>query len=201
MYDVTPIISPKPLDCGPTCLRMLLLYYGIDVPLDTLIEECGMTVSGCTGADLLRVGRLHGLDMTAWRMDADEVLKQDRPAIVHWKSNHWVVCCGVRDEDGKAVICNPDLGRLGLTPQTFETFFTGKVDGSGQGVVIYAGEPKDIDDRPIATANHAAGEYFEEGGQLWLALVAIARGERIIEGANAVRIALTSVINELKSEE
>ena len=110
MFDVIPVTSPKPTDCGATCLNMLLAYYGVDVPLDQLIVECHTNIIGCTAKDLLRVGREHGLDMKAFQMSADELIRQDRPAIVWWRYQHFVVFCG-RDENGQVVICNPDLGR------------------------------------------------------------------------------------------
>ena len=37
MYDVDLTTSMGTVYCGPACLRMLLAYYGIDVPLETLI--------------------------------------------------------------------------------------------------------------------------------------------------------------------
>jgi ATP-binding cassette subfamily B protein len=141
MFDVQPITSPKQLDCGPTCLQMLLAYYGVEVDLDTLIKECNVTVAGCTGADLLRAGRLHGLDMQCWSMDADELVRQDRPAIVNWRCNHWCVFCG-RDEDGRVSVCNPDRGRYRMSEGTFASLFSGLADHPGQGVAITNGEPK-----------------------------------------------------------
>ena len=46
-YNVTPITSDRPFDCGPTCLQMLLAYYGTEVDLETLTRECGVTYMGC----------------------------------------------------------------------------------------------------------------------------------------------------------
>jgi len=135
MYDVYPVTSPKNLDCGPTCLKMILAYYGTDVPLETLSEECGLTVSGCTMKDLKRVGNLHGLDMHAYSTDVEGVVKADRPSIIWWKYGHYVVCCGL-DDDGKVVICNPDRGRYRMSQGLFKAFFSG--------VAAFNGEPKDI---------------------------------------------------------
>ena len=135
MYDVIPETSPKPNDCGPTCLKMLLAYCGIDVPLETLVAECDCKINGCTGKDINRVGRAHGLDITSWQMDADEVIRQDRPSIVWWKYCHFVVCCGT-DEMGKVVICNPDMGRYRMTQDTFKCWYSG--------VAFFNGEPHDL---------------------------------------------------------
>lgn len=124
MYDVKPITSPKPNDCGATCLQMLLAYYGTDVDLDTLVEECDTGIGGCSAADIMRVGSAHGLSMRAYRMDAEELIRQDRPSIIHWKGNHFVVCCGT-DSAGKVVICNPDRGRFGMPKATFAAMYSG----------------------------------------------------------------------------
>ena len=133
-YDIEPITSPKPNDCGPTCLKMLLAYYGKDVPLDTLVEECSCTIIGVTAKELLRVGRLHGLDLKAYQTDVDGVADADRPSIVWWKRRHFVVCCGT-DEAGQVVVCDPDKGRYRMSKGIFRMFYSK--------TAIFAGEPAD----------------------------------------------------------
>ena len=123
MFNVKPITTARPTDCGATCLAMLLDYYGKEYDLDALTRECHTTVAGCTAADVNRVGRAHGLDMKAWEMNAESALLNDRPAIIWWRYNHFVVLCGL-DTDGKVVICNPDKGRYRVNRGTFASFFT-----------------------------------------------------------------------------
>lgn len=137
MYDVIPLTSPKNYDCGATCLQMLLAYYGTYVPLEDLIRECNTRLIGCSEGDLLRVGRAHGLaDMKAFSMDAEELIRQDRPAIIWWKYAHWCVFCG-QDDEGKVVICNPDRGRYRMSAGLFAAFYTG--------VSLWNGEPHDLE--------------------------------------------------------
>ena len=135
MFDVKLITSPKQVDCGPTCLKMLLAYYGQEVELDTLIEECNTRLIGCTAKDVLRVGRDHGLDMHVYKEDAEDLIRQDRPAIIWWLYSHFCVFCGLNDE-GRVVICNPDLGRYSMTPNTFASFYCG--------IALTNGEPHDL---------------------------------------------------------
>ena len=135
MFDIKAITSILPTDCGATCMKMFLAYYGKEVSLDTLVRECNTGVAGCSGKDLLVVGRAYGLDMKAYAMDAEELIRQDRPAIIWWKYGHWCLFCG-KDESGKVVICNPDRGRYGLTTGTFTTLYTG--------VALFNGEPEDM---------------------------------------------------------
>ena len=137
MFDIIPVTSGKSFDCGATCLKMLLAYYGQDVPLERLTAECNTRIIGCTGGDLLRAGRAHGLDMRAYQMDAAELVRQDRPAIIHWRYVHWCVFCGL-DGDGKAVICNPDNGRYRMSVGLLTSFFSG--------VAIFNGDPEPIEE-------------------------------------------------------
>ena len=123
IYNVIPVTSARQTDCGATCLKMLLAFYGTDVALDQLINECNTRLVGCNAKDVVRVGKAHGLDMHIYKMDADELIKQDRPAIIWWLNNHFVVFSGV-DDDGKVVICNPDRGRYRVSKGIFRSFYT-----------------------------------------------------------------------------
>ena len=135
MFDITPVTSPISVDCGATCMKMLLAYYGQDIPLEELTRECNTRLIGCTAGDMLRAGRAHGLDMKAFSMDAEELIRQDRPAVVWWKYGHWCIFCG-QDDAGKIVICNPDRGRYRMSASLFAAFYTG--------VSLWNGEPHDL---------------------------------------------------------
>ena len=165
MYDVELVTSKTEVDCGPACLKMLLGYYGTEVSLDQLIEECGCGIGGCSGKDLMRVGRTHGLDMTAFRMDAEELIRQDRPGIVWWMYQHWVVFCGT-DDHGDVVIANPSRGRFAIDPESFGKMFTG--------VSLWNGEAENIIQR--AAKPLAEGERFYLNGELCKAITSIAKG-------------------------
>lgn len=135
MFDVRPYTCDKDTACGPTCLRMLLDYYGTVVDLDTLIRECGVDVAGCSGKDIKRVGNAHGLDILVYKMDAEELIQQDRPAIIWWKYSHWIVFAGL-DDAGQVVICNPGLGRYGIDKGTFKSLYSG--------VSLWNGDPQPL---------------------------------------------------------
>lgn len=146
MYDITPITSDKETDCGATCLKMLLSYYNVDVPLDQLVKECNTRLIGCTAADVLRAGRLHGQEMHAYKTDLDGILKVDRPAIVWWKRKHFCILCGV-DDAGNIVIINPDRGRYRMSKSLFKCWYSG--------IALFIGEPVDIDGvEPVEVYNH-----------------------------------------------
>lgn len=146
MYDITPITSDKATDCGATCLKMLLDYYGIDVPLDQLTKDCNTRLIGCTATDVINAGRRHGVRMHAYKTDIDGVLNVDRPSIIWWKKTHFCILCGV-DDAGNIVIINPDRGRYRMSKSLFRCWYSG--------VALFIGEPVDIDGvEPIEVYNH-----------------------------------------------
>lgn len=154
MYDVKPVTTAHATACGAACMKMLLDYYGVTVSLEDLIQECGTNVTGCTMADLKRVGTAHGLNSYACKMDASDLVKQDRPAIIHWKGTHWVVFCGVNGQ-GEPVICNPSSGRFPLSRGSFDRFF--------DGFAYFSGDPDDAIDRAdYFGENTQEPEYFDE---------------------------------------
>lgn len=154
MYDVKPVTTAHATACGAACLCMLLAYYGHDVPLDELIQECGTSVSGCTLGDLKRVGNAHGLDGYPCKMDAEDLLRQDRPGIIHWKGTHWVVFCGLNAQE-EPVICNPASGRFPLSRAAFIRFF--------DGYALFNGDPDDrMNSDDYFGENTPEPDYFDE---------------------------------------
>ena len=143
MYDVKLVTTSNPVACGATSLKMLLEYYGISVPLDQLIVECNVRLIGCTGKDIMQTARAHGMtDISAWKMDAAELIRQDRPAIIFWNHSHFVVFSG-RDDKGNVWICNPARGRFPLDEGTFCSLYSG--------IAFFNGEPDTLPESEIAT--------------------------------------------------
>ena len=142
MFDVTPYTTGRPYDCGPACLVMMLQYYGQPADFDELRKACDTRMSGCSMTTLRKVGAANGLpDLKAWSMDAEEIMRQDRPAILWWKYNHYVVFCGLNDA-GDVVICNPSRGRYAIDPGSFAALITGI--NPLQGVALFNGDPEDM---------------------------------------------------------
>ena len=152
MYNVEPITTLKSTCCGPACMTMLLKYYGKNVSIEDIEQECPVTLAGWTGKNVIDVGKAHGLDMAAFQMDAEELIEQDRPAIIWWLYGHYVVFAG-KDDKGQVVICNPSKGRYRIAPDTFKSFYSG--------VSFWNGEPQPVPASETATAEdyeHALSE-------------------------------------------
>lgn len=136
MYDVTPITSPHETDCGATCLKMLLDYYAVTADLNDLTEGCRTGIFGCKASDIKRVGNAKGLDIKAFRMDWEELICQDRPAIIWWKHDHFCVFCGM-DEKENVIVNNPDTGRYRVPITIFRFLYAG--------VAMFNGTPENTE--------------------------------------------------------
>ena len=192
MFDVIPVTTSHHTACGPACLKMLLAWYGIEVDLEQLIEECDVKINGCSMKDLIRVGRAHGLDdLAVWQEAPAEVLQQDRPAIVWWRYTHYVVYAGL-NEQNEPVICNPSQGRYAIDAGTFKNMLSGLEPGTC--VALCNGKPGDL--RRVACANYAEGEYFTLNGELCKAKVPIANGAILTLNTNYI---ITTVEDELST--
>ena len=154
MYDVKLTSTARQTACGPASLRMLLGYYGIDVALEELIAECDVRVDGSTAGDLMRAARAHGMtDVRAYRTDAGDVLRMDRPAILFWRHNHFVVFCGLNDK-GEPVIANPAIGRYAIDAETFGVLYSG--------VALCNGAPSDAPGEDWFNENEPDPDYFHD---------------------------------------
>jgi len=190
MYDVKPVTTEHSTSCGPACLKMLLDYYGKESTLEDLIAECGVGVAGCKATDVLRVGRKYGLDMTSWQMDPESALTVDRPVILWWRYQHFVVFCGLNDK-GEPVICNPSSGRFPISRATFDQAFSG--------VALCNGTPEDY--VPRSDKNYAKDEVFKYSNETYIALRPISHGERIAEGWNCKTYSIVDAMNAKKKED
>lgn len=152
MYDVKAVTTEHQTACGAASLKMLLDYYGKSVTLYELIAECGVKITGCTGKDIMVTGNKHGLDLHSWRMDAEALLIQDRPAIIWWRHRHWVVFCGLNDA-GEPVIANPSSGRYAIPVSTFNERYSE--------IAIFNGRPDDLIPEDYWGENSETPEYFD----------------------------------------
>lgn len=135
MFDMQVITSPKVVDCGPTCLKMLLNYYNIESSLDALIKSCNLNIVGCTAKDIMNAAKIYDVELKAYKMSTEELMEQDRPAIIWWKHNHFCMFCGVNDKE-QIVIINPDRGRYAIPKNTFKIFYSGVALFNGQPIAL-----------------------------------------------------------------
>ncbi len=122
----TPLIPQMhATECGAACLGILLAHFGQHVSTEELRLACRVSRDGSSASDIVAAGRAYGLTLTGWRMEINDLSELDRPAILFWEFNHFVVLEGVRG--GRYYLNDPANGRRSVGAQTIDRCFTGVV--------------------------------------------------------------------------
>lgn len=120
---VPTILQMEATECGAASLSMILAHYGLWVPLEKIRQECGVNRDGSKASAVLRAARNRGCEAHGYRWLAETLREKDRPLILHWEFNHFVVLEGIR---GDTVYLNdPAIGRRTVLWDEFRTSYTG----------------------------------------------------------------------------
>src|SRR5688572_500116 len=115
------------MDCGPSCLAMVLAYHGMDSSVDTMRERLGTGRDGTTGLDLVRVAREAGMESRGYHVAETDALRAvPLPLIAHYKSGHFVVVERLRPGRDVRVV-DPMLGRTNVASEEFQRLFSGTI--------------------------------------------------------------------------
>lgn len=120
---VRPILQMERTECGAASLAMILSYYGKNVTLEEMRQDCSVSRNGVTAKNIILAANLHGLDAVPVRIEAEEADDINLPAIIHWNMNHFLVLCGFNERG--AVLADPADGKRTVSLAEFRRSFTG----------------------------------------------------------------------------
>lgn len=90
------------MDCGPTCLKMIAEFYGKIYSLEYLRDKSFITRNGVSMLGICEAAESIGLKATGLMVTLHQLIdKLQRPCILHWRKNHFVVCYKVSYIHGK----------------------------------------------------------------------------------------------------
>ncbi|MBP3942742.1 hypothetical protein J5U18_04040 [Sphingobacteriaceae bacterium WQ 2009] len=86
------------MDCGPTCLKMILKYHGIDKSLGSLRNDCSLNRKGSSLMNLGVASEKNGLkSIPLVEISLSEIISGNfYPSIIPWQGNHFVVICSIK---------------------------------------------------------------------------------------------------------
>ena len=120
----TPMIhQAEPAECGIACLAMVLAHHGVRMDLTTLRARLALSRRGTTLRELCTAASDLGLVPEAVQADLVQLACLTRPAILHWRFDHFVVLDGL-DRDG-ALILDPARGRRRVSHAELSDAYTG----------------------------------------------------------------------------
>jgi ATP-binding cassette, subfamily B, bacterial len=113
------------VECGATCLAMVLSFYGRRTTIAQVREQCGIGRDGLSALDLVKAARAYGMRVRAISLKENDFRFVTLPAIAHWQFNHFIVV--ERWTPGYVDLVDPAGGRRRLTAREFDEGFTGVV--------------------------------------------------------------------------
>lgn len=121
------------MNCGPACLQMIAVAYGMSLPRHEAERMTQKTRNGVSLLSIVEAASSLGLQPEAFRGGIE--LLHDRkglPFIAHWRANHFVV--GIVEASGKIRIYDPASSfPVVLTQSDFERYW---IEG-GYGIAVF----------------------------------------------------------------
>ena len=119
------ILQMEAVECGAVALAIVLAFYGRWISQDVLRNDCGVSRDGSRADNIFRAAEKHGMVVSAYSVEPEEITEYQFPAIIHWEFNHFVVLEGVSKHH--VHINDPAYGRRILSWNEFDEGFTGVI--------------------------------------------------------------------------
>ncbi|TLU74140.1 peptidase domain-containing ABC transporter [Lichenicoccus roseus] len=117
------VLQAEAAECGIACLAMVLGYHGRPIDLATFRQRHAVSLKGTTLRTLIQIAETVGLTARPLRLDIDAIGQLQRPCILHWGMNHFVVLAEVGARS--VVIHDPARGRRTVPLDEVSREFTG----------------------------------------------------------------------------
>ncbi len=116
-------------DCGPTSLRMIAKFYGLNYSTEMLRRHCHISRRGVNMQGISEGAQYIGFNTVGVKMTFEQLAEESVfPCILHWNQNHFVVCYGIercKNKKYKIHISDPASQRLTYTREEFERCWIG----------------------------------------------------------------------------
>jgi ABC-type bacteriocin/lantibiotic exporter with double-glycine peptidase domain len=113
------------LDCGTTCVAMILGYFGHHVSVAHVREMAGVGRDGSTIRSLVKALRHFGVQATSRQSSVVDLADVALPAIAFWERKHFVVLERITRSEVRLV--DPARGRRSMTTLRFSESYAGVV--------------------------------------------------------------------------
>lgn len=143
--------QPDMMDCGPTCLRMILRYYGKNFSLEELRGLCETNRLGSSLLHIKTGAEKTGFEAEGYRLSFAALRKQPLPCIAHWNHQHYIVVYKITGS--RVYVSDPLHARV---KYTYEEFLEGWGDAAQEGIVLVLQPSKSF--RKIKPRQPASGK-------------------------------------------
>lgn len=149
------------MDCGPACLAMIAEYYGKEVDIQYIREQCFISREGVSLLGISLAAEKIGLKTKAVKIKVQEIEQALLPCILHWNQNHFVVLYKISttlfSKQRKYKIADPGYGLIALSQEKFEKSWL--ADGE-RGVTLLLTPTKSFSDQSIPKPQKQTVHYL-----------------------------------------
>ncbi|MDD2563537.1 MAG: cysteine peptidase family C39 domain-containing protein [Salinivirgaceae bacterium] len=128
------------MDCGPTCLRMVVKYYGKNFNLETLRKLSHIKRTGASLLGLAKAAESIGFRTLSVKSSFNKLVNDaPLPAIVHWNQNHFVVVYKISGKKGNETVhvADPAAGLIKFPKDEFIKCWASTVEnGVAKGIAL-----------------------------------------------------------------
>lgn len=122
MFSFPTYLQYDAMDCGPTCLRIIMAYYGKKVSFQELKEKTHIDHEGVSMLGISKAAQEMGFQTMGVSISYDQ-LKEDvnLPCIAHWNQNHFIVIYKIKKKKSEEIIyvVDPAIGKMKLSKKKF----------------------------------------------------------------------------------
>jgi ATP-binding cassette subfamily B protein RaxB len=105
---MTPILQSEAGECGLACLAMVAKTHGLHLDLADLRRRFPLSLKGSNLQQIIGYAAALQFSSRPVRLELEELGQLQRPCILHWDLNHFVVLKSVKGK--RAVIHDPARG-------------------------------------------------------------------------------------------
>lgn len=131
-------------ECGPSCLHMILAYYGYEADFSKLKERFTSIGHGRDGSSMLKmkeVSETYQLTCMAKKATPEQLDNGFLPIILFWEHKHFVVLEQISKRKMYTII-DPSLGRQVLSKEEFSDKYSGVFLFASPGEEFHPGKEK-----------------------------------------------------------
>lgn len=126
------------MGCGVACLNMICRFYGKKIDMKLLDKLCAPTTEGVSILGISNAAQKIGLTSFIGKVEIEDLIDENLPAILHWNQNHFVVLYKVKNKT-TFYIADPAKGLINYNILEFENHWntSSEQDSKTKGIALF----------------------------------------------------------------
>ena len=129
------------MDCGPSCLAMIVKFYGLQPNIEVIRHTCALSREGVSLLGISKAAESIGFKTISGRLSFNTLVTEaPLPCIVHWNQNHFIVVHKIKKIKKRQYafyVADPARGMVSYNREEFcEHWVSTKTNGEEKGIVL-----------------------------------------------------------------